>query len=148
MKAGDLSMSLSGKTPLDILKSITDDMASRIADFVKHPGDFTRRRKLDAATFIKVTFNMAGQSLNTELINAFPDPDDRMTESAYEQAKDKVKPELFKELFRTFNKTLKQHRLLNDKYMVFAIDGSDFNPPYQSKSKFGYPKLLVEKSHC
>lgn len=123
-------------TPIAVLESITDDMASRIADFVKHSGDFTRRRKLDASTFIKVTFNMAGQSLNTELINAFPDPDDRMTESAYEQAKDKVKPELFKELFRAFNKTLKQHRLLNDKYMVFAIDGSDFNPPYQSKSKF------------
>lgn len=85
-------------TPIAILESITDDMASRIADFVKHPGDFTRRRKLDAPTFIKVTFNMAGQSLNTELIKAF-------------------------------NKTLKRHKLLNDKYMVFAIDGSDFNPP-------------------
>lgn len=48
-------------TPIAILESITDDMASRIADFVKHPGDFTRRRKLDAPTFIKVTFNMAGR---------------------------------------------------------------------------------------
>ena len=111
-------------------------MATRIKDYVKHKGDFTRKRKLDASAFMKVTLAMAGQSLNKELINAFSDMDDRTTESAYEQAKDKVKPKLFMELFRVYNKTLKKHRLLYDKYAVYAIDGFDFNPPYQVKSKY------------
>ena len=124
------------ETPLDVLNVVVDSMAALIKDYVKHKGDFTRKRKLDASAFMKVTLAMAGQSLNTELINAFPDMDVRMTESAYEQAKDKVKPELFMELFRAYNKTLKKHRLLYYKYAVYAIDGSDFNPPYQAKSKY------------
>lgn len=40
---------------------------------------------INAISNIIVTFG--GIVANTELINAFPDPDDRMTESAYEQAK-------------------------------------------------------------
>ena len=57
-----------------------------------NPSDFTRNRKLNASTTIKVTLNMQGNSLNTELIEAFPNLDDRMTASAYEQQKDKLTP--------------------------------------------------------
>lgn len=79
---------------------------------------------------------MEGQSLNTEMIHAFPDMDDRMTTSAYEQQKVKLTPELFMHLLHDYNNTPYRHNLYNDKYELYAVDGSDFNMPYQSKSKY------------
>lgn len=66
-------------TALGQLDSVIDDVTSHIQDFTKSPNDFTRNRKLNAATTIKVTLNMQGNSLNIELIDAFPNLDDRMT---------------------------------------------------------------------
>ena len=122
--------------PLIQLDSIIEQMVSRIHNYTKSPTDFTRKRKLDASTLIKVTLNMEGQSLNTEMIHAFPDMERRATASAYEQQKAKLTPKLFKDLFLEYNKTNQKHQLLDNKYMVYAIDGSDFNMPYQSKSKY------------
>ena len=86
-------------TALGQLDSVIDDVTSHIQDFAKSPNDFTRNRKLNAATTIKVTLNMQGNSLNTELIDAFPNLDDRMTASAYEQQKAKLTPDVFKYIF-------------------------------------------------
>lgn len=61
------------------LDAVIDQTVSHISDFTKNPSDFTRNRKLNANTTIKVTLNMQGNSLNTELIEAFPNLDDRMT---------------------------------------------------------------------
>ena len=61
-------------TALGQLDSVIDDVTSHIQDFAKSPNDFTRNRKLNATTTIKVTLNMQGNSLNTELIDAFPNP--------------------------------------------------------------------------
>ena len=72
-------MKIKEPTALEQLNVCINETASHISDFTKNPGDFTRKRKLDAATTIKVVLNMEGQSLNTELINAFPNMDDRMT---------------------------------------------------------------------
>ena len=55
-------------TALQQLDGVISDMVSHISDFTKNPADFTRDRKLNAATTIKVTLNMEGQSLNTEMI--------------------------------------------------------------------------------
>lgn len=122
-------------TALGQLDSVIDDVTSHIQDFTKSPNDFIRNRKLNAATTIKVTLNMQGNSLNTELIDAFPNLDDRMTASAYEQQKAKLTPDVFKYIFDAYNKTLLQPHTTQG-YRVFAIDGSDFNPPYQNKSAF------------
>ena len=134
------------KTPLEQLSDVISETTSHISDFTKHPGDFTRNRKLNAETTIKVTLNMEGQSLNTELIHAFPDMDERMTASAYEQQKAKLSPDLFLHLLREFNKTNHTHNLLDDKYEVYAIDGSDFNIPYRSGSKYAIPNPCGEGS--
>lgn len=123
-------------TALQQLDGVIADTVSHISDFTKHQGDFTRDHKLNASTTIKVTLNMEGQSLNTEMIHAFPDMDARMTTSAYEQQKAKLSPELFMHLFREYNQTPYRHNLYNGKYELFATDGSDFNMPYQSKSKY------------
>lgn len=127
------------KTALELLDDVIIETVSHISDFTKNPSDFTRNRMLNADTTIKVTLNAGGQTLNTEMINAFPVMEDRASTSAYEQQKAKLTPELFGYIFDEYNKTANRHNLLNDKYMVFAIDGSDFNPPYQSKSKYVVP---------
>lgn len=127
------------KTALELLDDVISETVSHISDFTKNPSDFTRNRMLNADTTIKVTLNAGGQTLNTEMINAFPVMEDRASTSAYEQQKAKLTPELFRHIFDEYNKTATHHNLLNDKYMVFAIDGSDFNPPYQSKSKYVVP---------
>lgn len=79
---------------------------------------------------------MQGNSLNAELLDAFPNLDERMTASAYEQAKGKLKPEIFEHILQEYNKTICKPKLLDGKYRVFAIDGSDFTTPYNPKSDF------------
>ena len=59
-----------------------------------------------------------------------------MTASAYEQAKDKLKPEIFEHILQEYNTTMHKPKLLGDKYRVFAIDGSDFTTPYNKDSAF------------
>ncbi len=129
-------MTKAKKTPLEQLNENIDELASHIQDFTKNPSDFTRNRKLNAATTIKTMLNMEGQSLNTELIKAFPDMNIRMTASAFEQQKSKLTPELFSRLLYNFNASEQHNNLFNGKYELYAIDGSDFNIPYQSKSKY------------
>ncbi|MEE9112948.1 hypothetical protein VST12_02735 [Lactobacillus delbrueckii subsp. allosunkii] len=94
------------------LDSVTDKAAECINYFVYHPcKDFTRKRELDAKTFIKTTLAMQGNCLNKELADAFPKPSKRMTASAYEQQKSKANPRLFKAILYEFNSTLKQPTL-------------------------------------
>ncbi len=118
------------------LDSVTDMAAECINYFVYHPSkDFTRKRKLDAKTFIKTTLGMQGNCLNKELADAFPKFSERMTASAYEQQKSKVNPRLFKVILYEFNSTLKQPALYHG-YRLLAIDGSDFALPYDKHSPF------------
>ncbi len=124
------------QTPLEQLSEIVCETSHNICNFTRNKSDFTRNRKLNAETVIKTVLNMQGQSLNTELINAFPDMEKRMTASAFEQQKAKLSPELFMHLFHEYNNTPYRHNLFNGKYELFATDGSDFNMPYQSKSKY------------
>ena len=102
-------------TALQQLDDVISDTVSHISDFTKNPADFTRDRKLNASSTIKVTLNMEGQSLNTEMIHAFPDMDDRMTTSACEQQKAKLTPEIFMHLLNEYNNTPCRHNLFNGK---------------------------------
>lgn len=91
-------MSYSNQTPLHQLDSVISKTVTHIHDFTKLPTDFTRNRKLNAETTIKTILNMQGNSLNAELLDAFPDINDRMTASAFEQAKDKLQSDVFKHI--------------------------------------------------
>ena len=122
------------RTPLDILNEVVADTASNIHDYTKSPTDFTRNRKLNAETTLKVVLNMQGNSLNTELLNAFPDIDQRMTASAFEQAKGKLRPEAFEHIFHEFTNKLDTPKKLDGKYRVFAIDGSAFTTNHNPNS--------------
>lgn len=121
---------------LDELDAVIDQTVANIGLYTKNPSDFTRNRKLNATTTIKVTLNIQGNSLTAELLDAFSNLDERMTASAYEQAKGKLKPEVFEHILKEYNKTMYNPKLLDGRYRVFAIDGSDFTTPYNAKSDF------------
>lgn len=122
--------------PLRQLDDIIANTVEHIHDYTKSPSDFTRKRKLDPETLIKTTLNMQGNSLNAELYDAFPDIDKRMTASAYEQAKDKLSPRVFEDLFHAYNQTMDDPKTLDlaKSYRVYAIDGCKFNVPYSKDS--------------
>ncbi len=136
------------RTPLDILNEVVADTASNIHDFTKSPTDFTRNRKLNAETTLKVVLNMQGNSLNTELLNAFPNIDHRMTVSAFEQAKGKLCPEVFEHIFHEFTKHIDTSKKLDCKYRVFAIDGSDFTTNYNPNSNRIIDYVEDRKPYC
>ena len=129
-------MSTGQPTALEQLDNVIAETVSHISDFTVSPTAFTRNRKLNAGTTLKVILGMQGKGLNKELLDAFPNSDDRMTASALEQAKAKFKPDVTEHIFREFNNTLTEPKLLDDKYRVFAIDGSDFNPNYSPDSAY------------
>ena len=120
------------------LNNIIDEVCTGdLTGLVKNPDtDFTRRRKLPLDEFLKVTLNMQGGSIRKELYRAFPVKSERMTATAYEKAKDKVCPEMFREILHRYNDTIEEPKLLKDKYRLYAIDGSDFNPIYSEDSEF------------
>lgn len=121
--------------PLKQLDAVISETVAHIGDYVNNPSDFTRNRKLNAEKTIKVTLNMQGNSLNAELLDAFPDIDERMTASAYEQAKGKLKYEAFQHILTEYNKTMILPKRM-DGYNVYAVDGCDFNIPYSPSSEY------------
>lgn len=78
---------------------------------------------------------MQGNCLNAELQEAFPELSERMTASAYVQARDKLSLPVFEDLLSHYNQSAPK-RLLNEKYRLYAIDGSDFNTPWNPQSDF------------
>lgn len=59
--------------PLHSLNQVISETVDDLEKFKKKPTDFIRNRKLNAETVLKVTLNMQGNSLNAELLDAFPD---------------------------------------------------------------------------
>lgn len=96
-------MSKAQQYTLNELDTVIAQTVDNIGLYSKKPSDFSRNRKLNATTTIKVTLNMQGNSLNAELLDAFPNLDERMTASAYEQAKGKLKPEIFENILKEYN---------------------------------------------
>lgn len=126
---------LSSTNPLQLLNQIIDETTSHIHDFTNSPADFIRHRKLSVNLLIKTILNMHGNSLNVELFNAFPNAKRRMSSSAFEQQKSKLKPSCFEYIFKQYNRQLLNTKLHHDKYHIFAIDGSDFTLPWNPNSK-------------
>lgn len=120
------------------LDQIINDTVHHIHDFISSKTAFTRNRKLDAATLIKTTINMQGNSLEKELFDAFDNDDNGeslVSTSAYIQQKSKLSLACFEHILKEFNQKLLQIQLFDGKYRLFAIDGSDFNQPWNPDSK-------------
>ncbi|MGU9946939.1 IS4 family transposase [Lactobacillus delbrueckii subsp. bulgaricus] len=120
---------------LKLMDSIINKIAANIHDFSVSDQAFTRCRKLNPTDLIKLILNMGAGSLNSEIFHAFPDVNSRMTVSAFEQQKAKLKPECFKEIMAELSQASDALQLLDDKYLVVALDGSDFDQPFNPKSE-------------
>lgn len=86
--------------------------------------DFTRKRKIDFETFIKMTLSMGGSSLKKELLDYFDFSTDTPGVSAYNQQRAKVLPEAFEFLFHEFTTSVNLNKLFNG-YRLLACDGSN-----------------------
>lgn len=120
---------------LKLMDNIINKIAANIHAFSTSDKAFTRCRKLNVVDLIKLILNMGAGSLNSEIFHAFPDMNLKMTTSAFEQQKAKLKPECFKEIMLELSRESTTLQLLDDKYLVVAIDGSDFDQPFNPKSK-------------
>ena len=129
----------------ELLNNSIRAISSRISDYAENPAvDFTRNRKLPAYTLMQFMLNMEGNSLNAEIYNNFPGASERMTASAYEQQRVKLKPEAFKELLYAFNATMTDAKTVNG-LRAYAIDGSDFCTPLNKNSKWYIPNHYIRK---
>jgi hypothetical protein len=100
--------------------------------FLLNPeSDFTRKRKIDFETFIKMTLSMGGSSLKKELLDYFDFSADTPGVSAYNQQRAKVLPEAFEFLFHEFTTSVNPNKLFNG-YRLLACDGSNLTIPTNS----------------
>lgn len=120
---------------LKLMDQIINQIAANIHKFTFSNHDFTRCRKLNAVDLIKLILNMGAGSLNTELFKAFSDINFRMTASAFEQQKAKLKPACFREIMIKLSQAKAEPQLLDKQYRVVAIDGSDFDQPFNPQSE-------------
>jgi hypothetical protein len=91
--------------------------------------DFTRNRKLPFPDVIMLILSMAGCPIREELLDYFDYDINTATVSAFVQARSKILPEAFEELFHSFNKAYPCTETYKG-YRLIAVDGSDLNIPY------------------
>lgn len=125
----------------ETLNSVLDEIVACKEDYVKDPArDFTRNRKLGMKTVMSIILSMGGKSIKKELYDLFPDIDDRMTTSAFVQARGKILPEAFRDAFDLFNIMTED---LDDKcyrgYRLYAADGTAVNIAYNEDSDTHFP---------
>lgn len=89
--------------------------------------DFTRNRDISYEDVIKMTLTSGARSLRNELMN-FYNYKKTVTTSAFCQQRSKIKKEAFKNLFYSFNSTLKRDKNYKG-YRLLACDGSQIRTP-------------------
>lgn len=106
--------------------------------------DFSRNRKLPIHKLIQFILNMEGNSLNAEIYNNFPEPKERMTASAFVQQRNKLNPEIFKQILYDFNATMTNLKTMKG-LRIYAIDGSDFCTPTNKDSQWYISNHYIRK---
>lgn len=86
--------------------------------------DFTRNRKLTFPELIKTILFMSSKPLREELLDIFDYDANTITTSGFVQARDKLLPGAFTELFKMMNKSFPCKATFNG-YHLIAVDGSD-----------------------
>lgn len=112
----------------DSLESLISGLAENPSLFLKNPGvDFTRNRKINFQTFIGITMNSGGCTMNKELLDFFDFDINTPSVSAYTQQRSKVLPEAFEFLFHEFTAENMKTSNLYDGYQLLACDGSNLS---------------------
>lgn len=111
-----------------LLDNIIADISNSKRSYVKNPDkDFTRGRKLPFGMVVKLVLSMKGNTLNKELYDFFGrNPEEIVTSSAFIQQRDKLKEDVFVDLFHRFNESMTDLQNFHS-YKLYAVDGSDIN---------------------
>ena len=113
-------------TVTNSLTNLISEISENPSLFVRNPKtDFTRNRKINFKTFIGITTNSGGGTMNKELLDYFDFNANTPTVSAYTQQRSKVLPEVFEFLFKPFTKENLTHENNYKGYRLVACDGSN-----------------------
>lgn len=111
------------------LWDIIDKMSLSPSSFVKNPDcDFSRKRKLDFQTMMRLMISMESGCLNHELLKFFNYDTSVPTVSAFYQQRSKFSVSAFRHLLQEFNSKFPFEKF-NEKYFLIACDGSEFSIP-------------------
>ncbi|MEL7567542.1 MAG: IS4 family transposase [Dehalobacterium sp.] len=88
--------------------------------------DFTRNRKLDFASVIKLIMSMGGNSIKKELHEFFYYNEDTISSSAFYQQRNKIQTYAFEFLLNEFTNCFDKPKVRKG-YRLLAVDGSDLN---------------------
>ncbi len=91
--------------------------------------DFSRNRKLDMETLIKIIVFSSGKPIREELYDYFDYSIDTATSSAFVQQRAKLKPEAFEYVVKELNKAYPCTEAYKG-YNLIAVDGSDLSISY------------------
>ena len=117
------------KTIRNALFSIIREVVKNAPAFVRDPErDFTRKRKLDMESVIRILLGMEGKTLSRELLDHFGVRPDVASAPAVVQQRAKLLPEAMEHIFRAFASMFRGNRLYRG-YRLLAMDGSDVQIP-------------------
>jgi len=96
--------------------------------FLKNPTkDFTRNRKLSFYDTVALLLSMEGESTGNELPEYFHCSANTPSASALRRRRDKILPEAFEFLFRTFTSACMGDCSLYKKHRLLVVDGADLS---------------------
>lgn len=120
------------------LNSLITRLESSKEDYIKQPGkNFTRNRKLDFKTTVKLILSLGAGSLGSELLEYFDYDTETVSVSAFTQKRDQILPDIFKVLLDEFTKSFNDYKTYKG-YRVIAVDGSDLLIPSNPKDNLTY----------
>ncbi len=104
--------------------SAIKNVAENIKDFAVNPDkDFTRHRKMPADTLISFLIAQSADSTKLELFEFFNYDANTLSESAFNQQRQKLKPEALESIFHSLNLEIAKYKK-KKKYSFFAVDGA------------------------
>lgn len=108
-----------------LLLSKIENVAANPSDYcVNSRTDFTRNRKLSLNQMLTGIIGMGGGTLSNELLDMFDYSADTATSSAFIQQRNKIKPEAFEAIFKSFSTDISLETN-DDELRILAVDGSD-----------------------
>ena len=136
------------KTTKQALISLIDGMNA--ADYVCNPNsDFTRNRKLNFSTMMRLILSMGTSNLGIEILKYFDFAEVFLSVSAFVQQRQKIKAEAFAYLFKEFsNKMITNENMkLFNGYRLVAVDLSYIVYPLNLAEENAYQEMKCSMMH-
>ncbi len=122
----------------NLLLSKIESVAANPSDYcVNSKTDFTRKRKLSLKQMLTGIIGMGGGTLSNELLDMFNYSADTATSSAFIQQRNKIKPEAFETIFKSFSTDISLETN-EDELRILAVDGSDLQIATNQDDKESY----------